>query len=99
MDNVKKANMMDEHAVILTNDNKAYGWGLNSHSQVANGTQTQSTPVFIANNVRDVAAGSWFSVLLHEDGRVVVWGKNTSGVAGNGSTSEKVGKTTAMTIS
>lgn len=67
--------MMDEHAVILTNDNKAYGWGLNSHSQVANGTQTQSTPVFIANNVRDVAAGSWFSVLLHEDGRVVVWGK------------------------
>lgn len=99
MDNVKKASMMDEHAVILTNDNKVYGWGLNSHSQVASGTQTKSTPVLIANNVRDVAAGSWFSVILQEDGRVIVWGKNTSGVAGNGSTSEKVDKTTAMTIS
>ena len=72
-------------------DNKAYGWGLNSHSRVANGTRPVHT-VFIANNVRDVAAGSWFSVLLHEDGRVVVWGKNTSGVAGNGSTSERLGK-------
>ncbi len=94
LDNVKKASMMDEHAIILTNDNKAYGWGLNSYSQVTNGTQTQSTPVLIANNVVDVAAGSWFSALLHEDGRIVVWGNNNSGIAGNGTTSDKISKTT-----
>jgi alpha-tubulin suppressor-like RCC1 family protein len=41
-----------------------------------------------------VAAGSWFSALLHEDGRIVVWGNNNSGIAGNGTTSDKISKTT-----
>lgn len=97
MSNVKSVSMMDEHALILTLDNKAYGWGLNSYSQVTSGNATQSTPVHIADNVRGVAAGSWFSAILYQDGRVVVWGKNTSGVAGNGTESDRVGMTTAMT--
>ncbi|MDR0286516.1 MAG: hypothetical protein LBI03_02235, partial [Clostridiales bacterium] len=92
--NVESVSMQDEHAMILTLDGKAYGWGVNTYSQVTSGTVTQSTPVLISQSAVGTAAGTGFSAILNSDGSITVWGKNTAGIAGNGSSSISIPKTT-----
>lgn len=93
--NVKSVSMQDEHAIILTNDGKIYGWGLNSYNQISTASvNAYSTPQLISSSAKAGAAGSWFSAILNNDGSVTVWGKNTYGISGTGATSNKIGKTT-----
>ena len=98
LSNVRSVSMQDEHALIVTNDNKCYGVGLNTYSQAClNTTNTQSTPAFISSDIVSAAAGSWFSVTLDKNGNIVVWGKNTAAIAGDGIVSDSIGKTTLIT--
>lgn len=92
---VRSVSMQDEHAIILSTDGKAYGWGMNSYNQITSGSaSSHPSPVQISGAARAGAAGSWFSAILNSDGSVTVWGKNTSGISGTGETSEKIGETT-----
>jgi len=96
MSNVASLSMQDEHAIIITNDKKVYGWGLNSYNQISTSSYAASfaTPQLISNSAKAGAAGSWFSAILNNDGSITVWGKNEYGISGTGSTSNKISKTT-----
>jgi len=98
MSNVSSVSMQDEHAIIITNDKKVYGWGLNSFNQISTSSYAASfsTAQLISNSAKSGAAGSWFSALLNNDGSITVWGKNEYGISGTGSTSNKIGKTTIL---
>lgn len=97
MSGVASVSMQDEHAIIVAKDGKVYGWGMNSYNQISSSSASAfSSPELISNSAKGGAAGSWFSAVLNNDGSVTVWGKNTSGIAGNGSSSEKISKTTIV---
>ena len=94
MSNVESVSMQDEHALIITVDNKCYGWGLNSHGQALPGsTSLQSSPQLLGSDIAMAGAGSWFSCILQTNGDMIVWGKNTGGISATGTSSELIGKT------
>ena len=98
LSNVKSVSMQDEHALIVTIDNKCYGVGLNTYRQAClSNTNTQSTPAYISSDIVSAAAGSWFSVTLDTKGNIVVWGKNAAAITGDGNVSDSVGRTTLST--
>jgi len=95
MSNVKSVSMQEDHALIVTMDNKCYGWGLNTYSQTAPGsTAIQTNPYLLGSDIIEAGAGAWFSVMLEADGDIVIWGKNTSAISGTGIASERLSKLT-----
>ena len=72
--------------ISLSADGKVYGWGDNSSGQLATGdTTNQTKPVFMGiDNAKDIAAGSYFTVVLKKDGTVWTVGNNSNGQLGNG---------------
>ncbi len=85
---VRRASIQDEHVLFVTENNRVYGWGLNSDGQICSNAGTQSVPYLISANAASAAAGSWFSMILNTDGSITIWGRNTSGIAGNGTISQ-----------
>lgn len=70
-----------------------YGWGLNNHGQIGNGTTTNAnTPQPITAlqsvDIEAIAAGGNHSLALTIDGDVYAWGANESGQLGDGTTNE-----------
>ncbi len=72
----------------LDSGGNVWGWGLNYHGQVGDGTSTnRSTPVRLTsiNDVQAVAVGTtWASMALKRDGTVWVWGNVSDGLLGDG---------------
>ncbi len=96
MDNVKKAEIYQANAVILTEDGKAYVYGLNVDGGIGDEAVTNGTPKEVLTDVVDVAAGYGFTAYLMEDGRILILGDNTYGQAGNGTSSGTVNFTEAF---
>jgi alpha-tubulin suppressor-like RCC1 family protein len=75
------------HTLVLTSSGDIYSWGLNSHGQTGNGSdsQYQLIPMKInSEKFKAVSCGSWYSMALTEDGRVFCCGKNDYGRLGDG---------------
>ncbi len=90
MDGVKKAEIYQANAVILTEAGDAYVYGLNVDGGIGNDAVTGGTPKKVQSKVADVAAGYGFTAYLMEDGRILILGDNTFGQAGNGSSGGRV---------
>ena len=69
---------------ILTEEGDLYGFGNNESGQLGLvHKRNVSSPMYITNNVVDVAAGSNFTLILKNDGTVYSTGDNSSGQLGN----------------
>ncbi|AIO19068.1 Regulator of chromosome condensation (RCC1) repeat protein [Candidatus Izimaplasma bacterium HR1] len=84
----------EAHMLAITNENRVFGWGLNTGGRVGDNTlTTRLSPVDITanfsfdveENVIDIAAGGDASFLLTDDGRIFTWGYNFDGQLGDGS--------------
>jgi alpha-tubulin suppressor-like RCC1 family protein len=84
MKNVKKADIYFGNMVVLTEDGKAYVYGLNTENGLGDHAYTDGTPRQVLEGVLDVAAGYGFTAYLMEDGTVRIQGNNSYGQAGNG---------------
>ena len=79
------------HTCALTNEGKAYCWGLNSQGQLGNNSTTNSsTPVAVQMpagvSFKSIAAGYYHTCALTNEGKAYCWGKNQYGQLGNNST-------------
>ena len=76
------------HSLAVQNGG-LYAWGLNSYSQLGNGTTTNSsTPVAItglSSGVTAIAGGEGHSLAV-QNGGLYAWGYNADGELGNGTT-------------
>src|SRR5262249_43467079 len=83
---------LGSHSLALKSDGTVLGWGLNSRSQLGDGTNTQRlTPIQTSglgpgSGVIAAIAGGTFSFALKMDGTVLAWGENTNGQLGDGTT-------------
>ena len=94
LSNVKEAEILEDHIIMLTNDGKVYGYGFNTYGQMANMNANilNGTAKLITRNAVDIAAGTGFTVILTSDGKIVTYGRNNYGQAGTGSTSNTVSR-------
>ncbi|ADL70068.1 S-layer domain protein [Thermoanaerobacterium thermosaccharolyticum DSM 571] len=79
------------HTVALKNDGTVWAWGDNEHDQLGNETTKEeyhSTPVQVKgiSDVKAIAAGASYTVVLKNDGTVWAWGVNEYGKLGDGTT-------------
>ncbi|XP_075679688.1 RCC1 and BTB domain-containing protein 2-like [Dermatophagoides pteronyssinus] len=82
--NVKLIACGASHWFALTNREKLYSWGDNEFGQLGHGSQKLvGRPTFlqissdsINNRIKDIASGSYFSLILLENGQLYSWGKN-----------------------
>ncbi|MCT4612577.1 MAG: GBS Bsp-like repeat-containing protein, partial [Clostridia bacterium] len=105
--NVKRVDLGYEHGVVLKTDGRVYSWGRNRNYQLGTGGGTTSyspgltsvrggeTGATYLTGIKDVAAGSNFSVALKEDGTVFAWGNNDSGQLGDGT---KISRSTPVKV-
>ena len=73
------------HYLVLTEEGEVYSFGQNSGGQCGVGsTVNLITPqkMILASRIIDIAAGTYFSVMVDEDGCVWVCGSNSSGKLG-----------------
>ncbi|HEY1049648.1 MAG TPA: cadherin-like beta sandwich domain-containing protein, partial [Prosthecobacter sp.] len=76
-----------DFTLALRTDGTLWGWGLNSNSQLGDGTTTlRSAPVQIgtATTWARVTAGGLFGAAIRNDGTLWCWGVNTNGQLGDG---------------
>ncbi|MCF7673885.1 MAG: choice-of-anchor D domain-containing protein [Akkermansiaceae bacterium] len=84
------------HCLALCSDGTLAAWGRGDHSQLGNGSTTDSSVpvpvdqsgVLAGKTVIAVATGSSHSLALCSDGTLAAWGYNESGKLGNGSTTQ-----------
>ena len=82
------------HTCAVTEEGRAYCWGMNDYGQLGNGNESDSNmPVLVQGLPNDktairIATGSNFSCALTEDGRAYCWGNGASGRLGNGDTAD-----------
>src|SRR5574344_1760194 len=76
--------------LVITNQHRIYGWGLNTYGQVGTGTTTNvSIPTLITlpdlhegEIPTQVASSGHHSLALTSEGRLFVWGRSTKGQLG-----------------
>ena len=76
--------------LVITNQHRIYGWGLNTYGQVGTGTTTNvSIPTLITlpdlhegEFPTQVASSGHHSLALTSEGRLFVWGRSTKGQLG-----------------
>ena len=86
-DGIRAARIGFNHACIVTVAGEVLCMGLNTDSQLGDGTSTsRAAPSRVPGltNVRDVAVGEWHSCALKNDGTVWCWGADTDGQLGDG---------------
>ena len=86
------------HTLALTNDGEVWAWGYNTSGQLGDGTNTnKNMPVQVKGtgseehltDVKEIAAGRDFSLVLKNGGTVWTWGKNNYGQLGDGTNADK----------
>lgn len=87
LDNIKEISIGDVHCLALDKNGTIWAWGNNSYSPF--GDKYPSNPRIPVNldytdlqNVKDISAGSYYSLFLKEDGTVWGMGDGTNGVLG-----------------
>ncbi|MGE5701302.1 MAG: RCC1 domain-containing protein, partial [Clostridia bacterium] len=87
-----------QHALALQADGTVWAWGENKFGELGDGSETaRSLPVKVVGpggsgsleNVKALAAGNNFSLVLKQDGTIWAWGNNTWGQLGDGTTDKK----------
>ncbi|MCF7826663.1 MAG: choice-of-anchor D domain-containing protein [Candidatus Marinimicrobia bacterium] len=85
------------HTLILTDEGKVYGWGMNSLGQIGLGYATTGTSgillpsavktdgVLNGKTFKAIAGGGNHSLALGDDGKLYAWGAGNVGQLGNGS--------------
>ncbi|KAL9643205.1 hypothetical protein ABK040_001693 [Willaertia magna] len=94
---IKKVVVGDGHALILTQEGKLYGVGLNENGQLGIGTKVNSPAIKLVDtsslggrNISDVFAGAYYSLILTTDGSLFSMGLNQNGQLGDKSFVDKV---------
>jgi alpha-tubulin suppressor-like RCC1 family protein len=87
-ENVKSAYIQDEHAILLSEDGKVYGFGLNNFGQIAPDLQNKMSPYLIIEDCISGGAGTHYSAAIKSNGEVWLWGNNSQGTIGNGNISD-----------
>ncbi len=71
------------HVIFITDDGSAWTWGINNKGQLGNNAKIDdkivtTTPAKVAgiDNVKEVAAGHYYSLALKNDGSVWKWGED-----------------------
>jgi alpha-tubulin suppressor-like RCC1 family protein len=72
----------DNHCLGLTKEGKLFGWGWNYYGQIIGGSSEIPEPALISEEVRDMAAGWGFTLVLKTDGRLWGCGNNGRGAIG-----------------
>ena len=79
------------HNLLLTSEGDVWAWGSNSYGEC--GTNSSDEPVYVLkpvkvsiSNIKAIATGNKFSVVLKDDGTVWTWGDNNNGELGIGIT-------------
>lgn len=88
MPSVRKVVIGLKHTLILNLKNEVYGFGENGSGQLGAKMNDQyyefvRLPRFIMNNVEDIAAGYWHSVILTIDKKTYSSGRSNYGQLGN----------------
>jgi alpha-tubulin suppressor-like RCC1 family protein len=80
--------MSEYHTLALMSNGTVWAWGLNCYGEcgMPNTTTIILSPIKVPGlyDVKAIAAGSDFSVVLKNDGTVWAWGSNSYGDIGNG---------------
>lgn len=75
------------HTLGVTEDDKAYSWGINSSGQLGDGTTiSRSSPVSVIGGIenwKQLSAGSYHSLGVTKNGIVYAWGGNDDGRLGD----------------
>jgi alpha-tubulin suppressor-like RCC1 family protein len=73
------------HSLVLLEDGTVWGWGQNSHGQLAQeNVEDTVIPIKIPiDNVKSIIAGFDFSFVVKNDGTVWGWGRNAGGWFGS----------------
>jgi len=89
---VIKISIGGDHAMVISETNKVYGWGKNGYSQItADGTTIDKPSPVLVNNVSaaDISAGYAYTLMLSTTGTAYAWGYNIYGQLGTGDYSNK----------
>ena len=80
----------NNHSLILKNDGTVWGCGMNNYGQLGNGTTTDNNITLVqmtnATDVKTIACGDIYSLILKNDGTVWSCGYNNKGQLGTGDT-------------
>ncbi|SET60210.1 RCC1 domain-containing protein [Stigmatella erecta] len=75
------------HSLALDRTGKVWSWGDNDHGQLGDGStagpRTQPGPVPGLSAIKELAAGTSFSLALTQNNDVRAWGNNSAGQLGN----------------
>ena len=91
LENVKKADIIDDTYWALTNNDELYMWGENDHGQVGSGSKKyQYTPLKVLDNVK-IVQSSWKTIFaVNNNNELYMWGHNEYGEVGNGNTDDQL---------
>ncbi|HKO99188.1 MAG TPA: S8 family serine peptidase [Pyrinomonadaceae bacterium] len=87
LNNVTAVSAGANHSMAMKNDGTVWIWGGNDRGQLGLGSEDSvhhAVPVAVPGltGVTDIAAGTWFSVVVRNDGTVWTWGENQNGQLG-----------------
>jgi alpha-tubulin suppressor-like RCC1 family protein len=83
-------------ALALTTSGRALAWGLNSHGQLGDGSDTiRRVPARVklppgTTKLRALAAGADFGMALTAAGNILAWGHGNHGQLGNGTITDSL---------
>ncbi len=60
-----------------------YGWGNNEHQQVANTNNSETSPVLIASNIKQVSSSKLFTMAITMQNELLIWGTNSFNIMNN----------------
>ena len=105
---IVKISVSEEHVLALTKDGEVYGFGHNTYGQLGLNDETHRSyankmlatdGVNYLNNIIDISAGEYLSVMLTKDGEVLTCGYSYNGQLGTGTTSDTVKQLVPTAIS
>ena len=94
------------HTVALKTNGEVWAWGMNSHGQLGDNSNTdRHSPVQVSGltghgAVLDISGGGYMSAALMADHTLMIWGRNNQGQLGNGTTDDSdIGQWTPVAVS